>query len=237
MSTPEAPVSQQAPQTGERLLAILNDRKARKVLDIGCGHGALSRSLAAKGFETTGIDPDAAAVSAAREAVPHARFEQATAEALPFADASFDAAIFLNALHHVPEAVMRQALAEARRVIGPAGALIVVEPLARGSFFEVMRPVEDETQIRAAALRALEADIASGTWQVARHDTYDRLSDFAALEEFIAYLVAVDPARKAVADERRAELDALFRAKATASEKGFRLIQPLTLYELHPAAG
>lgn len=234
MSTPEA---RSVPQTGERLLAILNDRKARKVLDIGCGHGALSRSLAAKGFEVTGIDPDAAAVAAAREAVPGARFERATAEALPFADASFDAAIFLNALHHVPEAVMRQALAEARRVIGAAGTLIVVEPLARGSFFEVMRPVEDETEIRAAALRALEADIAGGHWQVARHDTYDRLSDFAALEEFIAYLVAVDPARKAVAEAHRDELDALFKAKATASEKGYRLIQPLTLYELRPAAG
>lgn len=232
MSKPET-----VPQTGERLLAILTERKARKVLDIGCGHGALSRSLAAKGFEVTGIDPDAAAVAAAREAVPGARFERATAEALPFADASFDAAIFLNALHHVPEAVMRQALAETRRVIGAAGTLIVVEPLARGSFFEVMRPVEDETQIRAAALRALEADIASGNWQVARHDTYDRLSDFAALEEFINYLVAVDPARKAVADERREDLDALFRANATASEKGYRLIQPLTLYELHPATG
>ena len=223
------------PQTGERLLAILTGRKARKVLDIGCGHGALSRSLAAKGFAMTGIDPDGAAVAAARKAVRHARFERATAEALPFADGSFDAAIFLNALHHVPEAVMRQALAEARRVIGPAGTLIVVEPLARGSFFEVMRPVEDETEIRAAALRALDADIASGNWHVARHDTYDRLSDFDALEEFIDYLVAVDPARKTVAQERRVELDALFRANATVSDKGFRLIQPLTLYELHPA--
>ncbi|QGZ34536.1 class I SAM-dependent methyltransferase [Stappia indica] len=230
MSKPET-----VPQTGERLLAILTERKARKVLDIGCGHGALSRSLAAKGFETTGIDPDAAAVAAARKAVPDARFERATAEALPFADGSFDAAIFLNALHHVPEAVMRQALAETRRVIGPGGALIVVEPLARGTFFEVMRPVEDETEIRAAALRALDADIASGKWHVARHDTYDRLSDFAALEEFIDYLVAVDPTRKSVANERREELDALFKANATASEKGFRLIQPLTLYELHPA--
>lgn len=230
MSKPET-----VPQTGERLLAILTERKARKVLDIGCGHGALSRSLAAKGFAMTGIDPDEDAVAAARKAVPDARFERATAEALPFADGSFDAAIFLNALHHVPEAVMRQALAETRRVIGPGGALIVVEPLARGTFFEVMRPVEDETEIRAAALRALDADIAGGHWNVARHDTYDRLSDFAALEEFIDYLVAVDPTRKSVANERREELDALFKANATASEKGFRLIQPLTLYELHPA--
>ncbi|WP_083206203.1 class I SAM-dependent methyltransferase [Stappia indica] len=236
MSTPEAlAVPRPVPQTGERLLEILTDRKARNVLDIGCGHGALSRSLAAKGFVMTGIDPDEDAVIAARKAVPDARFERATAEALPFADGSFDAAIFLNALHHVPETVMRQALAETRRVLTKGGALIVVEPLARGTFFEVMRPVEDETEIRAAALRALDADIAGGHWHVARHDTYDRLSDFAALEEFIDYLVAVDPARKTVAQERRAELDALFKANATASEKGFRLIQPLTLYELQPA--
>lgn len=236
MSTPEAlAVPRPVPQTGERLLEILTDRKARNVLDIGCGHGALSRSLAAKGFAMTGIDPDEDAVKAARKAVPNARFERATAEALPFADGTFDAAIFLNALHHVPEALMRQALAETRRVLTKDGALIVVEPLARGTFFEVMRPVEDETEIRAAALRALDADIAGGHWHVARHDTYDRLSDFAALEEFIDYLVAVDPARETVADERRGELDALFKANATASEKGFRLIQPLTLYELHPA--
>jgi SAM-dependent methyltransferase len=221
-------------QTPERILAILADAGARTVADIGCGSGALSRVLAAHGHTVTGIDPDADAVSRARESVPDARFEQATAEALPFADASLDAAVFLNALHHVPVPLMRQALAEVRRVLRPGGTLIVVEPLAEGSFFEVMRPVEDETAIRREALVALRADMAAGNWTERAEQSYDRFTDFASVDGFIDYLVAVDPARRAIAEALRKELDALLKERATPAENGFRLTQPMLLVAVSP---
>lgn len=229
MSMPEAL------PTPERILAILADAGARSVLDIGCGGGALSSTLSRHGHAVTGIDPDGDAIARAREGVPDARFEQATAEALPFADASLDAAVFLNALHHVPVPLMRQALSEVRRVLRPGGTLIVVEPLAEGSFFEVMRPVEDETDIRREALAALRADIAAGNWTELSEQRYDRFTDFASVDGFIDYLVAVDPARRASADAQRAELDALLKGQAETVDSAFRLAQPLLLVALSPA--
>lgn len=50
----------------------------RHVVDAGCGAGALTETLAAAGFEVTGIDASAELLSIAREAVPAARFVHAS---------------------------------------------------------------------------------------------------------------------------------------------------------------
>ncbi|TXM88533.1 class I SAM-dependent methyltransferase [Methylobacterium sp. WL122] len=70
----------------------------------------------------TGIDPGAAAIAAARDRAPNCTFEAGSAESLPFADGSFDGAVILNALHHVPDP--RAALGEAARVAVPGGRIV-----------------------------------------------------------------------------------------------------------------
>jgi ubiquinone/menaquinone biosynthesis C-methylase UbiE len=80
--------------------------------------------------------------------VPAASFERACAEALPFNDGIFDAVVVVNTLHHVPLGAMDQSLAEAARVTRLSGLLIVIEPLAEGTFFEALRMIEDETAVR-----------------------------------------------------------------------------------------
>jgi SAM-dependent methyltransferase len=50
----------------------------RRVVDVGCGAGPLSKALAEAGFEVTGIDSSAALVALARAAVPAARFLHAS---------------------------------------------------------------------------------------------------------------------------------------------------------------
>ncbi|MEP9369010.1 class I SAM-dependent methyltransferase [Xanthobacter sp. VNH20] len=204
-----------------------------KVLDVGCGTGALARALSARGAEVTGIDPQADAIAVARQAVPKARFEQAGAQDLPFADGAFGAAVFLNSLHHVPQAVMAAALREAARVSG--GNVVVIEPLAAGTFFLSMLPVEDETEIRAQAQAALDAVEQDGL-RIIECVEYDDPRKFSGLDAFIAKLVEVDPARAPTTVAKRGELDALFRANAVAEGEGFRLVQPHRAHRLGFAA-
>ena len=68
----------------------------KRILDIGCGPGILAKRLTEDGASVTGVDPGEAALGKAREAVPAARFEAASAEALPFPDAHFDGAVMFN---------------------------------------------------------------------------------------------------------------------------------------------
>lgn len=209
----------------------------RRLLDVGCGAGALVRSLSARGASVAGIDPNPEALAIAREAVPEGTFYVARAEALPFADASFDGAVFLNSLHHVPKPVMHRALREAARVVGPAGPIVVVEPLAEGSFFLSLRPVEDETEVRNAAQETLRRALEGGAFEQLRRVDYLRRERFEDLEQFLSHVVAVDPAREATVAGRRPEVEAAFgRHAQAAAEGGMVLEQPMRAHILKTKA-
>ncbi|GAW34648.1 putative methyltransferase [Roseovarius sp. A-2] len=220
--------------TGARIASILKETGARDVLDIGCGHGALARRMVREGLAVTGIDPAPDAIAAAQAKVPEAQFSVAGAEALPFDPDSFDVCVFLNSLHHVPVPLMEQALHEALRVLRPGGEVIVLEPLAEGPFFEVMRPVEDETENRRAAMAAIDAVMASGAATGPAPITWSRPTPVADTEAFIDMLARVDPARRAVAEAQRERLADLFARHATEGPKGPELFQPLCLWRLRP---
>jgi ubiquinone/menaquinone biosynthesis C-methylase UbiE len=131
--------------------------KGRAALDVGCGEGRFTRTLAGW-FETVaGIDPHPGrlgkAVEAAKAAGLAIDFRSGTAESLPWPDASFDAVIFSNSLHHVAD--FAGALAEAARVLRPGGLVYVQEPVPAGPHYEAVRLVNDETDIRTEAYRAL----------------------------------------------------------------------------------
>ncbi|WP_127088983.1 class I SAM-dependent methyltransferase [Aquabacter cavernae] len=204
----------------------LGPLEGRSLLDIGCGGGVLTGRLAAEGARMSGVDPAPEAVAAARAALPGARFEAAGGEALPFEDGAFDAAIFVNSFHHVPLDAMGRALHEALRV--SRGPVLIIEPLAEGAFFEAMRPVEDETVIRAAALAALAAAMEAGEMHIAASLTYDDVRRFPDVEAFLAKVVSVDPARAPVARAVAPEVAALMARWGTLEDGAIRLNQPHT---------
>ena len=140
----------------------------------------------------------------ARLAAPSADIRSAPAEALPFDGGAFQAAIFLNSLHHVPEPAMAAALAEAARVVGKGGDIIVVEPLAEGSFFAALMPVEDETAARDAAQRAVARALGDGRLRLARQHEYDRVESYPDIDAFLARIVLADPGRVASVSARPA---------------------------------
>lgn len=96
---------------------------AEDVLEIGCGTGSLTYSLAhsARLKSLTAIDFAETYIDSAR-AIPHAEnieFEQGDACALRFADASFDRCFSMLVLHFIPKPEV--AIAEMRRVTRPGG--------------------------------------------------------------------------------------------------------------------
>lgn len=203
----------------------------RHLLDIGCGPGAMAAALTGRGARVTGIDPGAAAVAAARLRAPDATFEVGSAAALPFPAGRFDGALILNALHHVPDP--SAALHEAARVVRAHGPIVVVEPLAEGSFFAALKPIEDETAIRATAQAAITAAIAAGAFHCVRAVTFVRREAFAGLPAFLERVAAVDPARKAAIRDNAAATATAF-AKAAEPDAAGRhvLLQPLRAHVL-----
>lgn len=196
--------------------------RGRAVLDVGCGEGWLVRRLEGAGATAVGLDPLAPALERARAADPGAppsRYVQGVAERLPFADSSFDAVVFFNALHHVPVEAMDAAIAQAARVLAPDGTLYVQEPLASGSFFELMAPIEDETEVRAAAQAALDRAGRGRLRNLAvREDVIaTELADFDA---FRARMVSVDPQREAALSRHDDELHGAFERLAQRSDRG-----------------
>lgn len=211
---------------------ILAPLEERRILEIGCGRGALLNALAELGAKVAGIDPDQAALAEARRAAPTAILRQAGAESLPFVDAAMHAAIFVNSLHHVPIPGMTGALAEAARIVEPGGDVIVVEPLPEGTFFESMRPIEDETQIRRAAQEAIATALREGPLLLAECSEYDRVEIYPTVTDFIDRVVAVDPSRKDKALEEREKVMKRFYILAEYVKGGYLLRQPLRLHHL-----
>jgi SAM-dependent methyltransferase len=93
-----------------------------RVLDVGAGEGQVARLAAAAGAGTVGVDPTAAQTAEARRRGGGPVYARAGAEALPFADGSFDAAVACLVFEHI-EAV-DAALAEVARVLVPAGRFL-----------------------------------------------------------------------------------------------------------------
>ncbi len=95
-----------------------------RVLDLGCGEGATLIHLGADG--AVGVDLFEVKLELARRLLPRCRFVAASAESLPFADASFDHVLVRDVVHHLEEP--GRAMREIRRVLAPGGTVDVLEP-------------------------------------------------------------------------------------------------------------
>ena len=104
---------------GAPLLALLDPRPGERVLDLGCGDGALTEKLVSAGCTVVAVDASSEQVDGARRRGLDARV--ARAEALPF-EAEFDA-VFSNAvLHWVKD--QAAALASVHRALVPGGRFV-----------------------------------------------------------------------------------------------------------------
>jgi ubiquinone/menaquinone biosynthesis C-methylase UbiE len=140
----------------DEYVRLLSVAAGERVLDVGCGSGALTRTLAqrvAPGGRAVGIDTSPALLGVARELADAAglggvaEFQEADCRALEFPSASFDAVLAATTLSHVPEPV--RALAEMVRVTRPGGRVGVFD--LDGDSFLIAHPDHQLTRRIVAA--------------------------------------------------------------------------------------
>jgi ubiquinone/menaquinone biosynthesis C-methylase UbiE len=114
--------------TTRETLARFSVRDTDRVLDVGCGTGALLERLARAhpGVKLTGVDPVPAMLAVARRRLPPGvRLSLGRAEDLPFASGRFTMVVSCNVFHYFrrPEVALR----EMSRVLAPGGSLVITD--------------------------------------------------------------------------------------------------------------
>jgi ubiquinone/menaquinone biosynthesis C-methylase UbiE len=155
---------------GARARMALLDQAAiqtgHRVLDIGCGTGALVTLIKRlhPDVDVVGLDPDPKALNIARRkaertAVP-IQLDQGFSDDLPYPDASFDRVFSSFMLHHLQAGEKEMTLREVRRVLKPGGSLHLLdfggpEPRQNGflaRLFHSSHSLRDNSDSRIIAL-------------------------------------------------------------------------------------
>lgn len=103
------------------LVDLLAPKADERILDLGCGTGALTAEIAARGAEIMGVDASEAMIAQAKKKFPALQFEVCDARKLRF-HAEFDA-VFSNAvLHWITEA--EQVIEGVARALMPGGRFV-----------------------------------------------------------------------------------------------------------------
>ena len=124
--------SAEAPHTEaylwRHIIKLSAELNARRVVDIGCGNGALCRELATRGYEVVGCEPSAKGVHFARSSAPELVFHRIGVDDDPTSvgDESFDVAIATEVIEHLVRP--RQLLRFAKQLLRAGGYLIISTP-------------------------------------------------------------------------------------------------------------
>lgn len=126
------PITTEARSRAEASLAadLLDVSPPSVLLDLCCGHGRLSRLLAADGFRLFGIDQSAPALARAEREARSAGlaidYRRGDAAAMPYAAGSFDGVLcWFTSFGLADDATCKRILAEAARVLRPGGRLVL----------------------------------------------------------------------------------------------------------------
>ncbi len=142
---------------------LLRDCAGKRVLEIGCGEGDHSLTLARAGAVATGIDISDVAVEKATRAARTSSLDNVTflrmdAEAMDFPDETFDLIYGGGILHHL---TLESVLPEIARLLTPGGRAVFSEPLGHNPFINLYRRMTpsqrtlDEHPLTTADLKSL----------------------------------------------------------------------------------
>jgi SAM-dependent methyltransferase len=153
--------AQLSPQFAE----LAGVRDGQRVLDVGCGPGALTAELVKRvgPAAVAAVDPSEPFVAAARERHPDVSVERASAERLPFPDDAFDAALAQLVVHFMADP--GAGVAEMRRVTrgdGVVAACVWDHAGGQGplsAFWDVARELDPDVDDESRLVGAREGDL------------------------------------------------------------------------------
>jgi SAM-dependent methyltransferase len=198
-----------------------------RVLDVGCGPGALTAELVRRvgPGAVSAVDPTEDFVAAAQERNPGVDVQRASAEALPFEDHTFDAALAQLVVHFMADPVA--GLGEMRRVTragGVVAACVWDHGAGKGPlspFWDAARVLDPDVDDESQRAGAFEGDLARLFREAGLHDIDDGVltvsvehSSFDAWWELFtlgvgpagAYVAGLDPTRQAQLRDQCREL-------------------------------
>ena len=206
----------------------------KTLLDIGCGTGDFMRLAMTDGADAHGleVEPDTIQRAIAAGCDP-ARLSLGDGMSLPFGDSAFDLVSFVFSFHHVPAEVHTAMFSEAARVLRPGGHLVAFEPRPFGMMTEVIKLIEDETEVRTTAQARL--DNPPGPFESIASGEYELQRVFADFDTFLTAIVNVDKKRaeQAARDDIRQETRNRFEEMGMeAAGGGHVMIQPSVYFLL-----
>jgi ubiquinone/menaquinone biosynthesis C-methylase UbiE len=153
----------------------------KRVLELGCGAGRITRTYAAETVMTVGVEPEADAVRSAATDIPGALFVRGSGMKLPFPPRTFDIVLFTLSLHHHPDPAA--ALVEAGKVLMPGGRILVLEPTPESEVQRLCNVFENEDRELATVERVLSRirpePLSKQTFQTRRtFKNFDDVADF-----------------------------------------------------------
>jgi ubiquinone/menaquinone biosynthesis C-methylase UbiE len=110
----------------EKELAPWNDQGQRRFLDLGCGTGEFAPCFPSDSY--VGLDLSVDYLSFAGHTY-RGSFVASSGTALPFDHQTFDAALVLGVLHHIPDSMAHIVIQELHRVLRPGATVLVMEDI------------------------------------------------------------------------------------------------------------
>ena len=218
---------------GAQFLDWLALPHGQRWLDVGCGSGAFTALLAKRAApaELHGIDRSPAMLAYARERLPHSvQLHEGDAAALPFPDASFDAAVMPLVIVFLDEPL--RAVAEMCRVVRPGGVVATyIWALPDGfpyhTAFAILRDIgvlpdraasDDSTEL--LQLQALWQAAGLQNVETAAFDVSHRYPDFAAWWRALQDSASIGERLAALSDDARQAVQEAARTRLPIAADG-----------------
>lgn len=222
-------------RVGEAFLGWLAPAAGLRWLDVGCGNGAFTELLSARGAPASvhGIDPSDAQLAYARSrpSLRQAEFRQGDAMALPFEDDTFTAAVMPLVIFFVPDPA--KGVAEMARVVAPGGivAAYAWDMVGGGFPYESLRaemrglgvPIPEAPSNDASRLEALSELWAAAGLEAVATRSIDVQRTFADFDDYWTTILgapSTGPRMAAMTPDALARLQALMRARLPVDASG-----------------